>query len=110
MLNALYDKVLPQLMSRFREREEIVKMEVFSAFKDLMRQSQGRSADVGDAMEEDGADASAGAGHPISKLLDVEKVMKSVQKQLKDKSFKTKERCLELLRELILVLDGGLAA
>jgi cullin-associated NEDD8-dissociated protein 1 len=110
MLNMLYDKVLPQLMSRFREREEIVKMEVFSAFKDLMRQSQGRSADVADAMEEDGVDISAGAGHAISKLLDVEKVMKAVQKQLKDKSFKTKERCLELLRELILVLDGGLAA
>jgi cullin-associated NEDD8-dissociated protein 1 len=110
MLNMLYDKVLPQLMSRFREREEIVKMEVFSAFKDLMRQSQGRSADVADAMEEDGVDISVGAGHAISKLLDVEKVMKAVQKQLKDKSFKTKERCLELLRELILVLDGGLAA
>jgi cullin-associated NEDD8-dissociated protein 1 len=109
MLNALYDKVLPQLMSRFREREEIVKMEVFSAFKDLMRQSQGRS-DVVDAMEEDGVDVDAGAGHPVSKLLDVAKVMKAVQKQLKDKSFKTKERCLELLRELILVLEGGLHA
>jgi len=110
MLNALYDKVLPQLMSRFREREEIVKMEVFSAFKDLMRQSQGRSTDVGDAMEEDNGDANTGAGHAISKLLDVEKVMKAVHKQLKDKSFKTKERCLQLVRELIIVLDGGLSA
>ena len=108
MLNALYDNVLPQLMLRFREREEIVKMEVFSAFKDLMRQSQGRSADVADAMEEDSTDAVSAS--PIVKLLDVAKVMKAVQKQLKDKSFKTKERCLELLRELILVLDGGLAS
>jgi cullin-associated NEDD8-dissociated protein 1 len=110
MLNSLYDKVLPQLMSRFREREEIVKMEVFSAFKDLMRQSQDRSADAVDAMDEDGGDVTPGGGQAISKLLDVDKVMKAVQKQLKDKSFKTKERCLELLRELILVLDGGLQA
>ncbi|MGB1598402.1 MAG: hypothetical protein ACPIOQ_36935, partial [Promethearchaeia archaeon] len=72
MLNALYDNVLPQLMLRFREREEIVKMEVFSAFKDLMRQSQGRSADVADAMEEDSTDAVSAS--PIVKLLDVAKV------------------------------------
>ena len=110
MLNSLYDKVLPQLMSRFREREEIVKMEVFSALKDLLRQSQGRSNDVGDAMEEDSSESGTGASHAISKMLDVDKVMKAMQKQLKDKSFKTKERCLELLRELILVLDGGLGA
>ena len=63
MLNSLYDKVLPQLMSRFREREEIVKMEVFSALKDLLRQSQGRSNDVGDAMEEDGSESGTGASH-----------------------------------------------
>ena len=55
MLNALYDKVLPQLMLRCREREEMVKMEAFSAFKDLMRQSQGRSASAGGRRSAGGA-------------------------------------------------------
>lgn len=37
-------------------------------------------------------------------------MVKAISKQLKEKSFRTKERCFELLRELVLVLDGGLQA
>ncbi len=44
----------------------------------------------------------------VGRALDVDKVVKAVSKQLKEKSFRTKERCFELLRELVLVLDGGL--
>ena len=58
MLKSLYDKVLTHLMSLFREREEIVKMEVFSVLKDLLcdilRQSQVHNNDVDDTMETGG--------------------------------------------------------
>lgn len=108
MLTQLYERVLPVLMARFREREEIVKMEVFSAFKDLLRQSQG-SADVVDAMDEDPPSLGRSSAS-VLRMLDVDRVVKVVLKQLKDKSFKTKEKCLELLRELIAVLNGGLGA
>ncbi len=43
MLQQLYVNVMPALLGRFREREEIVKMDVFTAFKDLLRQSQSQS-------------------------------------------------------------------
>jgi hypothetical protein len=43
MLQQLYASVMPALLGRFREREEIVKMDVFTAFKDLLRQSQSQT-------------------------------------------------------------------
>ncbi len=43
MLQQLYVNVMPALLGRFKEREEIVKMDVFTAFKDLLRQSQSQS-------------------------------------------------------------------
>jgi len=109
MLKELYQAVLPQLITRFREREEIVKMEIFSALKDLLRQTQGRTANP-DAMDEDHPSGSDFHHLPntVVSMLDVDKLVKAITKQMKDKSFKTKERCLELLRELILVLNGGL--
>ena len=106
MLHALYNTAMPQLLLRFREREEIVKMEVFTAFKDLLRQSQ-THAQTEDAMDHD---APGGVHSVVAQMLDVDKVVKVVMKQLKEKSFRTKERCFELLRELILILDGGLTA
>ena len=107
MLQSLYQSVLPVLIARFREREEIVKMEVFSAFKDLLRQSQGKLEQALKTGDDDAMLLSTTASS-LSQLLDVDKVMKAVSKQLKEKSVKTKERCLELLRELILVLNGGI--
>jgi len=104
MLFSLYKKAMPTLLARFREREDIVKMDVFTAFKDLLRQNQ-THAQVDDPMDED-----SGGGSSVARLIDVDKIVKAICKQLREKSIRTKERCLEVLRELIAILDGGLAA
>lgn len=83
-------------------------MDVFSAFKDLLRQSQQHGLVSDDPMDQDAASLERHHSVSLSELVDVDKVMKAVSKQLKDKSFKTKERCFELLREMLLVLNGGL--
>jgi len=44
------------------------------------------------------------------RLLDVDKIVKAISRQIKEKNFRTKERCFEVIRELITVLDGGLSA
>ena len=108
LVDDLYVSVAPLLISRMKEREELVKMDVFSAFKDLLRLSQqhGLVADDQDAMVVERNATSAS----LNELLDVDKVVKAVLKQLNDKSFKTKERCFELLRELVSVLNGGLGS
>jgi cullin-associated NEDD8-dissociated protein 1 len=110
LLDSLYKNVAPLLIIRLREREELVKMDVFSAFKDLLRQSQHHGPITDDPMEQDSAGLERHPSLSLVELLDVDKVMKAVSKQLKDKSFKTKERCFEMLRELLLVLNGGLSA
>jgi hypothetical protein len=59
-------------------------------------------------VQEDGKAGGQVHASAVARALDVDKVVKAVSKQLKEKSFRTKERCFELLRELVLVLDGGL--
>ena len=108
LLDSLYKNVAPLLITRLREREELVKMDVFSAFKDLLRQSQHRGLVADDSMDQDVASLERQHSFSLVEHLDVDRVMKAVLKQLKDKSFKTKERCFEILREMLLVLNGGL--
>ncbi|KAG7200534.1 hypothetical protein KM043_001097 [Ampulex compressa] len=103
LLPDLYKVVSPALISRFKEREENVKSDIFHAYIALLRQTRpatGVPLDP-DAMEDDDG--------PISLLqLQVPLIVKAVHRQMKEKSIKTRQDCFSLMKELVLVLPGAL--
>lgn len=104
LLPDLYKIVSPALISRFKEREENVKSDIFHAYIALLRQTRpatGVPLDP-DAMEDDDG--------PISLLQQqVPLIVKAVHRQMKEKSIKTRQDCFSLLKELVLVLPGALS-
>ncbi|XP_053976488.1 cullin-associated NEDD8-dissociated protein 1 isoform X2 [Hylaeus anthracinus] len=103
LLPDLYKVISPALISRFKEREENVKSDIFHAYIALLRQTRpatGMPLDP-DAMEDDDG--------PISLLQQqVPLIVKAVHRQMKEKSIKTRQDCFSLLKELVLVLPGAL--
>ncbi|XP_076241307.1 cullin-associated and neddylation-dissociated 1 isoform X1 [Calliopsis andreniformis] len=104
LLPDLYKVVSPALISRFKEREENVKSDIFHAYIALLRQTRpatGVPLDP-DAMEDDDG--------PISLLQQqVPLIVKAIHRQMKEKSIKTRQDCFSLLKELVLVLPGALS-
>ncbi|XP_063954997.1 cullin-associated NEDD8-dissociated protein 1-like isoform X1 [Lytechinus pictus] len=105
MLTEFYSTVSPALVARFKEREENVKADIFHAYITLLRQT--KPINTGcfdpDAMEEEEG--------PIAILrLQVPNIVKALYKQMKEKSIKTRQGCLNLLTELINVSPGALTA
>ncbi|XP_060825197.1 cullin-associated NEDD8-dissociated protein 1 isoform X1 [Bombus pascuorum] len=104
LLPELYKVVSPALISRFKEREENVKSDIFHAYIALLRQTRpatGVALDP-DAMEDDDG--------PIALLQQqVPLIVKAVHRQMKEKSIKTRQDCFSLLKELVLVLPGALS-
>ncbi|XP_066581205.1 cullin-associated NEDD8-dissociated protein 1 [Prorops nasuta] len=103
LLAELYKDVSPALISRFKEREENVKSDIFHAYIALLRQTRpatGISLDPDSMEDEEG---------PISLLQQqVPLIVKAVHRQMKEKSIKTRQDCFSLLKELVLVLPGAL--
>ncbi|XP_074331362.1 cullin-associated NEDD8-dissociated protein 1-like isoform X4 [Apium graveolens] len=90
----------PKLMERFGEREEVVKMDVFNTFIELLRQT-------GNARKGQNED---GPSSPICLLKqEVPKIVKLVQRQLRGISVNTKVAALSLLKELAVVLPECMA-
>jgi len=102
-LGHLFETVAPTLVKRFKEREENVKLDVFSAYVELLRQT----AHVG------GIDRELGAGQETgitSKLrAHIPSIVKALVKELKGKSLKTRPGVFQLLVELVTVLPGILS-
>lgn len=103
MLIEFYKTVSPQLINRFKEREENVKVDIFHAYMALLRQTRpslSLSLDP-DAMEQEEG--------TISMLKQqVPALVKSVHRQMKEKSIKTRQGCFALLTELVQVYPGAL--
>ncbi|XP_074331359.1 cullin-associated NEDD8-dissociated protein 1-like isoform X2 [Apium graveolens] len=92
-------KACPKLMERFGEREEVVKMDVFNTFIELLRQT----GNARKGQNEDGPS-------PICLLKqEVPKIVKLVQRQLRGISVNTKVAALSLLKELAVVLPECMA-
>ncbi|KAF4529720.1 hypothetical protein B566_EDAN015349 [Ephemera danica] len=104
MLAELYTSVSPALVSRFKEREENVKSDIFHAYMALLRQTRRIQAVP---VDPDSMDAEEG---PICMLQQqVPMIVRAVHRQMREKSIKTRQDCLILLRELVVVLPGALA-
>jgi hypothetical protein len=91
------------LVLYFLEREENVKSDIFHAYITLLRQTK---PTTGVALDPDSMEDEEG---PISLLQQqVPLIVKAVHRQMKEKSIKTRQDCLSLLKELVLVLPGAL--
>lgn len=100
MLSKLYEEACPKMIDRFKEREENVKIDVFNTFIELLRQTGNVTNGQVD----------------INKLSprwllkqEVPKVVKSINRQLREKSVKTKVGAFSVLKELVVVLPDCLA-
>ncbi|CAI5988630.1 unnamed protein product [Closterium sp. NIES-64] len=102
MLSTLYAKASPKLIERFREREENVKVDVFNAFIDLLRQT-------GHVTKGHASPADVPPGSPLAVLREeVPRIVRSLNRQLKEKSLKTRVGVFSVLKELVHVLPNCL--
>lgn len=99
-----YQILTPALIGRFKEREENVRFDIFSAYVSLLKQTKSKvliSANSDDRMDEE---------LPIETLEGyVFSVIKALQNQIKDKSVLTRLNCFNLLQELVKVLPNSLS-
>ncbi|KZV43714.1 hypothetical protein F511_00265 [Dorcoceras hygrometricum] len=100
MLSRLYEEACPKLIDRFKEREENVKMDVFSTFIELLRQTGNVSRGQTDFDQ---------SSPKYLLKQEVPKIIRSVNRQLREKSIKTKVGAFSVLKELVIVLPDCLA-
>uniref|UniRef100_A0A8B9VGZ6 TATA-binding protein interacting (TIP20) domain-containing protein n=1 Tax=Anas zonorhyncha TaxID=75864 RepID=A0A8B9VGZ6_9AVES len=104
LLQDFYKTLSPVLISRFKEREENVKADIFSAYIALLKQTLPTQS------WRHAADASGKDDVPLTMLQNqVPNIVKALHKQLKEKSIKSRQGCFSLLTELASVLPGCLA-
>ncbi|XP_075014647.1 cullin-associated NEDD8-dissociated protein 1-like isoform X5 [Calonectris borealis] len=104
LLQDFYKTLSPVLISRFKEREENVKADIFSAYISLLKQTLPIQSWL------HASDASGKDDVPLTMLQNqVPSIVKALHKQLKEKSVKSRQGCFSLLTELANVLPGCLA-
>ncbi|MFQ6643808.1 hypothetical protein Gotur_018826 [Gossypium turneri] len=100
MLCKLYEEACPKLIDRSKEREENVKMDVFNTFIELLRQTGNVTKGQTDMDE---------LSPRWLLKQEVPKIVKSINRQLREKSIKTKVGAFSVLKELVVVLPDCLA-
>lgn len=107
LLDDFYKKLSPALISRFKEREENVKSDIFRAYVALLKATRGESSPATIVV---GADGQPQMSTPILQLREqVPDIVRSIQPLMREKSVKTRQDCFLLLRELLTVIPGALA-
>ncbi|XP_072237643.1 cullin-associated NEDD8-dissociated protein 2 [Leuresthes tenuis] len=109
LLLSFYSSICPALLTRFKEREENVRADVFAAFSALLRQTHTGSGHHGLIMA--GADSGVSREEePAVSLLkkQIPVIVKALHRQLKEKSIKSRQGCFCLLTELAHTVPGAL--
>lgn len=126
LINLFYTDVSPILITRFKEREETVKSDIFNVYITLIQQTkpyvakpkQSSSSSL-NVLNGGGAHGEQRAFEPVG-LSEIEErpvmllksqinnIVKAVQKLLKNKNAKTRQGCFLLLTQLVNVLPGAL--
>lgn len=103
MLNDLYTTSAPLLISRFREREENVRLDVLSCFTELLRMTV-----VSESRKGGGAGATTTAGNVNAQLTEkIPAIISAANKQLGAKlPVKTRSSVFGLLKQLVQVVPG----
>uniref|UniRef100_A0A2K6U865 Cullin associated and neddylation dissociated 2 (putative) n=1 Tax=Saimiri boliviensis boliviensis TaxID=39432 RepID=A0A2K6U865_SAIBB len=104
LLPDFHCNLAPVLIRRFKEREENVKADVFTAYIVLLRQTRPPKGWL-EAVEEPTQTSSN--LHMLRGQVPL--VVKALQRQLKDRSTRARQGCFSLLTELAGVLPGSLA-
>ncbi|XP_065191640.1 cullin-associated NEDD8-dissociated protein 1-like [Sycon ciliatum] len=94
-----YRTISPVLISRFKEREENVKVDIFAAYEALLSSTKAVSS-----TSVDSSDASVACLREQSPVL-----VKAVHRQMKEKSSRVRLACFSLLSKLVGVLPGVLS-
>ncbi|XP_075039823.1 cullin-associated NEDD8-dissociated protein 1-like isoform X1 [Mixophyes fleayi] len=104
LLSEFYRTAAPAIILRFKEREENVKVDIFSAYIALLRQTRCS------LNWRQGADTTGKGDASLNALQkQVPSVMKSLHKLLRDKSAKSRQGCFAVLTELTSALPGCLS-
>ncbi|XP_015682691.1 cullin-associated NEDD8-dissociated protein 1-like, partial [Protobothrops mucrosquamatus] len=99
LLQDFYKTLSPALINRFKEREENVKADIFSAYISLLKQTLPIQSWL-QASDEAGKE-----DIPLTMLQNqVPNIIKALHKQLKEKSVRSRQGCFTLLTELANVL------
>ncbi|XP_054718633.1 cullin-associated NEDD8-dissociated protein 1-like [Uloborus diversus] len=105
MLLDFYNVISPVLISRFKEREENVKVDIFHAYIALLRQTRPSVTAV--ALDIEAMEHEEG---PVRLLKQqTGNIIRALHRQLKEKSIKTRQGCFLVLTELVTVLPGALS-
>lgn len=89
LLDEFYKTVSPALISRFKEREENVKADIFHAYVALLKQT--KTALLPQIQSDEMMDLSGDENGPGQRLMgQVGNLVKSLHKLMKDKSVKTR--------------------
>uniref|UniRef100_A0A7N6FJT4 TATA-binding protein interacting (TIP20) domain-containing protein n=1 Tax=Anabas testudineus TaxID=64144 RepID=A0A7N6FJT4_ANATE len=104
LLLSFYSSICPALLARFKEREENVRADVFAAFSTLLRQTRVGSSHHGPVGPDSGASRE---DEPVT-CVQVPVIVKTLHRQLKDKSIKSRQGCFCLLTELAHTVPGAL--
>jgi len=94
-LNIVIDNIVPTLVKRFKEREETVKLDIFSAFGEILKQLNIVHAGKDSRLTQQIQDQ-------------VPSIVTVLTKELKGKSLKTRPGVFQLLVELVTVIPGCL--
>ncbi|CAL8143839.1 unnamed protein product [Orchesella dallaii] len=109
MLLYIYQTVSVMLIVRFREREENVRCDVFSAYRALLRMTKPAVQALNESRHT-GLPPSPEAAAAVQALdSQIPQLVKIVQKQLKEKNIKSRQVALQLLSDVVGVLPGCLA-
>lgn len=106
LLESFYETLSPALITRFKEREENVKSDIFHAYIALLKATRPAT----DEQLSHDPDSMEQVPRTITLLHDqVPTIVSTVQPLMREKSVKTRQDCFLLLRELLNALPGALA-
>lgn len=106
MLLSFYSSICPALLARFKEREENVRADVFSAFSTLLRQTRVGTSHIGLSADQSASREEEPTVTMLKKQVAV--IVKALHKQLKEKSVKSRQGCFSVLTELAHTAPGAL--
>lgn len=102
LLSDFYKNLSPVLISRFKEREENVKSDIFHAYIALLKQTK---SSVRTNLDPDTMDEEEMPIHLLQKQ--IPDIVNAIHMQLREKSLKTRHNCFLLIKETCHVLEGA---
>lgn len=108
MVSDFYVTIAPTLVTRFREREESVKVDILHTFIALLRQTRPLVEDF--SLDKQNGGINNQAPLPILKLVEmIPNIVSKATGQLREKAVKTRQGMFNMFTEIMHVLPGALA-